>query len=122
MVIVKREDTLLTICENGLGKRSNVSDYRTQSRGGKGIIAMKVNEKTGPLVAVLEVVDNEDIIIITLNGVVIRQHIGKISVIGRNTQGVRLIRLDENDRIGDVAKIVVGNGNGENGLDEYQEE
>jgi DNA gyrase subunit A len=116
MVIVKREDTLLTICENGLGKRSNVSDYRTQSRGGKGIIAMKVNEKTGPLVAVLEVVDNEDIIIITLHGVVIRQHIGKISVIGRNTQGVRLIRLDEHDRIGDVAKIVIGNG--ENGLDE----
>lgn len=116
MVIVKREDTLLTICENGLGKRSNVSDYRTQSRGGKGIIAMKVNEKTGPLVAVLEVVDNEDIIIITSNGVVIRQHISKISVIGRNTQGVRLIRLDEKDHIGDVAKIVLGNG--ENGLDE----
>ena len=65
MVVVKREDTLLTICEKGLGKRSNVSDYRTQTRGGKGIIAMKVNEKTGLLVAVLEVVDNEDIIIIT---------------------------------------------------------
>jgi DNA gyrase subunit A len=119
MVIVKREDTLLTICENGLGKRSNVSDYRTQSRGGKGIIAMKVNEKTGLLVSVLEVVDNEDIIMITINGVVIRQHIGKISVIGRNTQGVKLIKLDENDRIGDVAKIVVGNE--ENGLSSNQD-
>jgi DNA gyrase subunit A len=86
MVVVKSEDTLLTICENGLGKRSHVSDYRTQSRGGKGIIAMKVNEKTGFLVAVLEVVDNEDIIIITTNGVVIRQHISKISIIGRNTR------------------------------------
>jgi DNA gyrase subunit A len=112
MVVVKREDTLLTISENGLGKRSNVSDYRTQSRGGKGIIAMKVNEKTGPLVAVLEVVDNEDIILITEKGVVIRQHIGKISIIGRNTQGVKLIKLDDNDKIGDVAKIVHGNGNG----------
>jgi DNA gyrase subunit A len=127
MVIVKREDTLLTIAEKGLGKRSNVSDYRTQSRGGKGIIAMKVNDKTGHLVAVLEVVDNEDIILITENGVVIRQHIGKISVIGRNTQGVKLIRLDENDKIGDVAKIVLGNGNGngngnENGNDENDEE
>jgi len=111
MVIVKREDTLLTIAEKGLGKRSNVSDYRTQSRGGKGIIAMKVNDKTGHLVAVLEVVDNEDIILITENGVVIRQHIGKISVIGRNTQGVKLIKLDENDKIGDVAKIVLGNDN-----------
>jgi len=112
MVVVKREDTLLTISEKGMGKRSNVSDYRTQSRGGKGIIAMKVNEKTGHLVAVLEVVDNEDIILITENGVVIRQHIGKISVIGRNTQGVKLIRLDKNDKIGDVAKIVLGNENG----------
>jgi DNA gyrase subunit A len=106
MVVVKREDTLLTISEKGLGKRSNVSDYRTQSRGGKGIIAMKVNDKTGNLVAVLEVVDTEDIIIITEKGVVIRQHIGKISIIGRNTQGVKLIRLDENDKIGDVAKMV----------------
>jgi len=129
MVIVKREDTLLTIAEKGLGKRSNVSDYRTQSRGGKGIIAMKVNDKTGHLVAVLEVVDNEDIILITENGVVIRQHIGKISVIGRNTQGVKLIRLDENDKIGDVAKIVLGNDNdngnengNEKGNDENDEE
>ncbi|TFH02661.1 MAG: DNA gyrase subunit A [Calditrichales bacterium] len=124
MVVVKREDTLLTIAEKGLGKRSNVSDYRTQSRGGKGIIAMKVTEKTGCLVAVLEVVDNEDIIIITENGVVIRQHIGKISVIGRNTQGVRLIRLDEHDKIGDVAKIVLGSEeNGiENGIEEDEEE
>jgi len=118
MVIVKREDTLLTIAEKGLGKRSNVSDYRTQSRGGKGIIAMKVNEKTGDLVAVLEVVDNEDIILITEKGVVIRQHIEKISVIGRNTQGVKLIRLDENDKIGDVAKIVAGNDNDDNTIEE----
>jgi DNA gyrase subunit A len=120
MVVVKREDTLLTISEKGLGKRSSVSDYRPQSRGGKGIIAMKVNDKTGPLVAVLEVVDNEDIILITGNGVVIRQHIGKISIIGRNTQGVKLIKLDENDKIGDVAKIVIGNGT-ENGSENVAE-
>jgi DNA gyrase subunit A len=122
MVIVKREDTLLTISEKGMGKRSNVSDYRTQSRGGKGIIAMKVNDKTGHLVAVLEVVDNEDIIIITENGVVIRQHIGKISIIGRNTQGVRLLRLDDRDKIGDVAKIVLGNGNNNNDIENGHEE
>jgi DNA gyrase subunit A len=110
MVVVKREDTLFTISSKGMGKRSKVSDYRTQSRGGKGIIAMKVNQKTGHLISVLEVVDNEDIIMITEKGVAIRQHIGKISVTGRNTQGVKLIRLDEDDKIGDVAKIVVGNG------------
>ncbi len=109
MVVVKREDTLLTISEKGLGKRSKVSDYRTQGRGGKGIIAMKLNEKTGHLISVLEVVDNEDIIMITEKGIAIRQHIAKISVTGRNTQGVKLIRLDEDDRIGDVAKIVAGN-------------
>jgi len=111
MVVVKREATLLTISELGLGKRSQISDYRTQGRGGKGIIAMKVTEKTGKLVCVLETVDNEDIIIITENGVTIRQNIAKISVIGRNTQGVKLIRLDEDDRISDVAKIIIDNGN-----------
>jgi DNA gyrase subunit A len=108
MVIVKREDTLLTITEHGMGKRSDVADYRRQSRGGKGIIAMKINAKTGLVVNVLDVVDSEDIIMITVKGIVIRQHIGKISVTGRNTQGVRMIKLDSNDKLSDVAKIVVG--------------
>ncbi len=105
MVVVKREATLLTVSERGLGKRSNVGDYRVQSRGGKGIIAMKVNDKTGQIVAMLEVVDNEDIIMITEKGVAIRQHIGDIKVIGRNTQGVRLMKIDD-DKISDVAKMV----------------
>ncbi|MFC2088984.1 DNA gyrase C-terminal beta-propeller domain-containing protein, partial [Calditrichota bacterium] len=105
MVVVKREGTLLAVSEKGLGKRSNVGDYRVQGRGGKGIIAMKVTEKTGYIVTILEVVDNEDIILLTEKGVAIRQHIGNIKVIGRNTQGVRLMRI-ENDRISDVAKIV----------------
>ena len=105
MVVVKREATLLTVSERGMGKRSNVGDYRVQSRGGKGIIAMKVNEKTGHIVTMLEVVDNEDIIMITERGVAIRQHIGNIKVIGRNTQGVRLMKI-EDDKISDVAKIV----------------
>jgi DNA gyrase subunit A len=105
MVVVKREATILTVSEKGMGKRSNIGDYRVQSRGGKGIIAMKVNEKTGKIVTALEVVDNEDIIMITEKGVAIRQHIGNIKVIGRNTQGVRLMRI-EDDKISDVAKIV----------------
>ena len=107
MVVVKREATLFTISENGFGKRTQISDYRVQGRGGKGIITMKVGEKTGFLVAVLEVVENEDVIVITENGVVIRQSIGRISVIGRNTQGVRLMRVDEDDKISDVAKIIL---------------
>jgi DNA gyrase subunit A len=105
MVIVKRESTLLTISKRGLGKRSQINDFRSQNRGGKGIIAMKVNDKTGPLVSVLEVVETEDIIIITEKGIAIRQDIPSISVIG-----VKLIKLDEDDRIGDVAKIVASNG------------
>jgi DNA gyrase subunit A len=108
MVVVKREDTLLTATEKGMGKRSEVGEYRRQSRGGKGIIVMKINAKTGKVVNVLDVVDNEDIILITAKGVVIRQHIGKISITGRNTQGVRLIKLDGNDKLSDVAKIVAG--------------
>jgi DNA gyrase subunit A len=108
MVIVKREDTLLTVTEKGMGKRTDVGDYRRQSRGGKGIIVMKINAKTGKVVTVLSVVDNEDIILITEKGVVMRQHIAKISVTGRNTQGVHLIRLSGNDKLGDVAKIVMG--------------
>ena len=82
---------------------------------------MKVNQKTGHLVSVLEVVDNEDIIMITEKGVAIRQHIGKISVTGRNTQGVKLIRLDDDDKIGDVAKIVVGNGSDDEDIESSQE-
>jgi DNA gyrase subunit A len=110
MVIVRREGTLFTISEKGYGKRTNISDYRAQTRGGKGIITMKVTEKTGNLVTVLEVVDNEDIILITEKGVVIRQEIGKINVIGRNTQGVKLMQVSSEDKISDVAKIVIENG------------
>ena len=70
---------------------------------------MKVTEKTGKLVSTLGIVENEDIMIITTNGVVIRQNTENISIIGRNTQGVKLIRLDQNDKVGDVAKMFPGN-------------
>lgn len=105
MVVATEEFQLLTISENGYGKRTPVAEYRLQKRGGKGIIAMKVTEKTGRLVGALGISQLEDIMIITENGVVIRQNTGDISVIGRNTQGVKLIRLVEGDKIGDVAKL-----------------
>lgn len=111
MVVVKDEFKLLTISENGYGKRTNVGEYRTQGRGGSGIIAMKTTEKTGRLVSAIGVTGNEDIIIITENGIVIRQKAESISIIGRNTQGVKLIRLDENDVVSDVAKIIVSDEN-----------
>ena len=103
MVVVKEGQELLTISENGYGKRTKVESFRTQSRGGGGIIAMKTTEKTGELVGALDVSGDEDMMIITEKGVIIRQNVSDISVIGRNTQGVKLIRLDENDKVSAVA-------------------
>jgi len=98
--------TLLTLSENGYGKRTAVEEFRLQKRGGSGIIAMKTTGKTGNLVAAAEVDEEEDIMVITQNGIVIRQKVKFISIIGRNTQGVRIIRLMENDVVGDMARIV----------------
>lgn len=105
MVVVKDEDVLLTICENGYGKRTPVSDYRLTNRGGKGVINIKTTERNGPVVSVMDVDEDDDVVIITQNGILIRQPIRDVSVIGRNTQGVRLINLDDDDRVIDVARV-----------------
>ena len=109
MVVVSEEteSTLLTISANGFGKRSVVSDYPERIGAGKGVIAQKINEKTGPLVAIRGVLDSDDLMIITQNGNLIRQAVSKISVIGRTTQGVRLIRLREDDAIADVTRVIL---------------
>ncbi|MBN2425646.1 MAG: DNA gyrase subunit A [Calditrichaceae bacterium] len=106
MVVVWDNFKLLTISEKGYGKRTPVSDFRIQNRGGSGIIAMKITEKTGQLIGAIGVQDNHDIMIITQNGVTIRQNVDAISVIGRNTQGVKLLRLDNDDLVGDIARIM----------------
>ena len=98
--------SLLILSENGYGKRTRIDDFRLQKRGGSGIIAMKITEKTGNLAAAVEVGDTEDVVIITEKGIVIRQRVEKISIIGRNTQGVRMIRLDENDKVSDMALVI----------------
>ena len=105
MVVVKRESTLLTATENGYGKRSNVSDYRVTNRGGKGVINIKANERNGRVVAVMEVVDDDEVILITKRGITNRQNVSQIKVISRNTQGVRLINLGKEDIVTDVAKV-----------------
>jgi DNA gyrase subunit A len=106
MVAVKRIDSnLLIVSEKGYGKRSEVADFRLTHRGGKGVISMNVTDKTGPVVAMKEVVDGDDIVVMTEGGMVIRQHVAEIRVLGRNTQGVRLIRLGEDDRITGVAAV-----------------
>jgi DNA gyrase subunit A len=124
-VAVKRDATLLTVTENGYGKRSEISEYRISHRGGLGIITIKTTERNGAVVAVKEVVDGDQLMLMSRNGQMIRTHVEDISVMGRNTQGVRLMNLEEGDTIVDVTRAVaeeeengsVG-GNGGNGVDE----
>jgi DNA gyrase subunit A len=90
---------ILSVTEKGYGKRTIASEYRKQSRGGKGIIAMKLTDKNGDIVQIKRVSENEDLVIITDKGQVIRTKISGISLIGRNTQGVRLINLNEDEKV-----------------------
>jgi DNA gyrase subunit A len=108
MVVIKNthEATVLAISENGYGKRSLVDDYREQSRGGKGVITLKVTPKTGKLIALKEVSDDDDLMIITERGKVIRMQCKGIRTMGRNTQGVRIMRLDDEGKIGAVTRVV----------------
>jgi len=106
MVCVAREDaTLLVVSERGYGKRSVVGEYRITKRGGKGVKAMNVTDKTGTLVAIKEVVDTDQLMIINKSGITIRMEVENLRVMGRATQGVKLIRLNEKDEISSIAKI-----------------
>jgi len=106
MVVIKRDASLLVVTENGFGKRTPISDYRVTNRGGKGVINVKTNERNGKVVALKEVLEDDELMLITEKGMIIRQPIKTIKEIGRNTQGVRLISLDEGDRVVAVARVV----------------
>ena len=106
MAVVDKGATLLTVTENGYGKRSSLDDYATKHRGGKGVINIRTTERNGKVVAIKEVREKDDIMIITRKGVVIRCPISQLSIIGRATQGVKLIALDEGDMVMDVAHLV----------------
>ena len=106
MVVIRRDATLLVVSEKGFGKRSELSDYRVQKRGGKGIITLKKTDKTGALVKLLEVQPEDELMLITKHGVIIRQPVGGIRVISRNTQGVKVMNLDGGDTVVDVARVV----------------
>ena len=107
MVVVRRSNaTLLVATERGMGKRSEIAEYRLQKRGGKGVINLKLSEKTGQVVAVKSVADGDQLIVMTRNGVVNRQKVSEVRVIGRATQGVRLVNLDEGDLVVDVARVL----------------
>ncbi len=118
MVAVKRLDSnLIMVSENGYGKRSQVSDFRLTKRGGKGVIAMNTTDKTGNVVALKEVVDGDDIVVMTEGGMVIRQHVSEIRVLGRNTQGVKLIRMQEKDRITGIGIVASDDSDDEIGVE-----
>jgi DNA gyrase subunit A len=106
MVVVKRDTTLLVVSENGYGKRSDISDYPLHHRGGKGVITIKNTARNGDVVTIKETVETDELMIITQKGIVIRLPIKGVKVIGRNTQGVKLINLGEGDRVVDVARVV----------------
>jgi DNA gyrase subunit A len=106
MVVITRSSSLLVVSENGYGKRSSIEDYRLTNRGGKGIINMKASARNGEVVAIKEALDNDELILITKKGIANRQPVKSIKVIGRNTQGVRLINLDKGDKVTDVARVV----------------
>jgi len=116
MVTSKRPDTsLLAVTDNGFGKRSKVEDYRLTRRGAKGVITLKAHEKVGHLVGLLDVNDSDDLIIITSNGIVNRQHVSNIRLTGRNTSGVRIVRLMQGDTISATARVPKSVDEEENG-------
>ncbi len=115
MVVVKRATTLLSVTENGFGKRSEISEYRLTNRGGKGVINIKTTDRNGKVIAIKEVVDDDELMIVSQGGIIIRLPLTSVRVLGRATQGVKLINLDKGDKVIDVARVVKSEeeGNGE---------
>jgi DNA gyrase subunit A len=118
MVVIKREATILVVTEKGLGKCSHIDDYRVQKRGGKGIITVNRTEKTGDVVGVMEVLPEDEIMLITRMGVIIRSSVAQIRVTGRIAQGVRLVNLDEGDVLTAVARVIPEDDEGDQAGDD----
>ncbi|MBK7447732.1 MAG: DNA gyrase subunit A [Ignavibacteria bacterium] len=105
VAVTRPSATILVITDRGYGKRSDLGDYRVTNRGGKGVITVKTTEKVGKLISIKEVTDSDDLMIITSKGILIRQKMKDIRVMGRNAQGVRVIKMNEGDMISAVASI-----------------
>ncbi|GAB4466982.1 MAG: DNA gyrase subunit A [Thermoflexibacter sp.] len=118
MVVINHPDTqLLVISEKGYGKRSDIEEFRLTNRGAKGVKALNVTEKTGHLVSIMEVTDKDQLMIMTQAGITIRFSVSELRVMGRNTQGVRVIRLNEDDDISSIAKIEMMEEESEEGVE-----
>jgi len=103
--ILNKESTLLTVSSRGYGKRSGIDEYRVQSRGGKGVITMRTNEKTGDVIGVRQVTDDDHLMLVTDSGRIIRLRMAELRVIGRNTQGVRLVNISSDERVASLALL-----------------
>jgi DNA gyrase subunit A len=112
--------TLLTVCENGFGKRTDIAEYRCQSRSGKGVIDIKTTDRNGLVVGTSRVTDSDQAMIITTGGKVIRCRMGDISTIGRNTQGVNLITLEENEKVAAIARLAESDSDDEQDSEEQE--
>jgi DNA gyrase subunit A len=115
MVVIKRDATLLVVTEKGLGKVSDVSEYRVQKRGGKGILTLNRTERTGNVVALMEVLPEDEMILITKQGILIRSSAAEVRKTGRNAQGVKLVALDDGDSVITVARVVPEDKDGDDG-------
>ena len=105
MVVAEDLADLLTITENGYGKRTPISDYRLISRGGSGVINIQCTDRNGPVATICSVKDGDEVMAITKGGVTIRIPVADISIIGRNTQGVRIMRLDPSDKVVSLTRV-----------------
>jgi DNA gyrase subunit A len=105
MVVPEQNGLLLTVCENGYGKRTHISEFPTKGRGGKGMIAIQASDRNGPLVGVTQLFDGDEIMLISDQGTMVRTRGDEVSIVGRNTQGVRVIRLKENEKLVSLARI-----------------
>jgi DNA gyrase subunit A len=103
--VIDTESTILTVCENGYGKRSPLEEYRTQTRGGKGIYTIKLSERNGTVVSILQVADADDVMLMTTGGKIVRFNVQELGVISRHTQGVRLINVEDGETVIGVCKV-----------------
>ncbi len=113
MVIAEPGASLLTVCGNGFGKRTDLDDYRPQNRGGLGLINIKTTDRNGRVVAIKAVHDNDELMLITASGMIIRTGLEQLREIGRNTAGVRMIRMDEGDKLVAAERLIIEDDNEE---------
>src|SRR4030095_10582548 len=116
MEVVKAGGTLLTVAQNGYGKRTELEEYRLQTRGGVGIINIQTSDRNGKVVGMAYVYEDDEVMLISQQGMILRMKAGDVRVIGRATQGVRLIEMEEGDQVVAIAKLVEKDDDPANGV------